>query len=282
MASTNSISVDKLARLIGRPDCPNLVDVRTDEDFAADPRLLPGSVRRPFGRVEEWAGDLRGQRAIVVCQKGLKLSEGVAARLRHEGIGAEVLEGGALGWEAAGQPTVPAAKLPRRDERGWTIWVTRARPKIDRIACPWLIRRFVDPNAVFLFVAASEVLAVAERFAATPFDIEADGVFWTHRGDLCSFDVFVEELGLGTDALLRLATIVRGADTARLDLAPECAGLLAASLGLSRIYTDDLAQLEAGLVLYDAFYRWCRDASEETHNWPTRPAGSAQGARISA
>jgi rhodanese-related sulfurtransferase len=282
MASTNSISVDKLARLIGRPDCPNLVDVRTDEDFAADPRLLPGSVRRPFGRVEEWAGDLRGQRAIVVCQKGLKLSEGVAARLRHEGIGAEVLEGGALGWEAAGQPTVPAAKLPRRDERGRTIWVTRARPKIDRIACPWLIRRFVDPNAVFLFVAASEVLAVAERFAATPFDIEADGVFWTHRGDLCSFDVFVEELGLGTDALLRLATIVRGADTARLDLAPECAGLLAASLGLSRIYTDDLAQLEAGLVLYDAFYRWCRDASEETHNWPTRPAGSAQGARISA
>jgi rhodanese-related sulfurtransferase len=282
MASTNSISVDKLARLIGRPDCPNLVDVRTDEDFAADPRLLPGSVRRAFGRVEEWAGDLRGQRAIVVCQKGLKLSEGVAARLRHEGIGAEVLEGGALGWEAAGQPTVPAAKLPRRDERGRTIWVTRARPKIDRIACPWLIRRFVDPNAVFLFVAASEVLAVAERFAATPFDIEAHGVFWTHRGDLCSFDVFVEELGLGTDALLRLATIVRGADTARLDLAPECAGLLAASLGLSRIYTDDLAQLEAGLVLYDAFYRWCRDASEETHNWPTRPAGSAQGARISA
>jgi hypothetical protein len=111
------------------------------------------------------------------------------------------------------------------------------------------------------------VEAVAERFSATPFDVE--NVFWSHRGELCSFDVMVEEFGLKTEPLLRLAAIVRGADTARLDLAPEAAGLLAASLGLSRMFSDDLAQLEAGMTLYDAFYRWCRDATGESHNWPS-------------
>jgi hypothetical protein len=150
--------------------------------------------------------------------------------------------------------------------------VTRSRPKIDRIACPWLIRRFVDPHAAFLFVTPQEVQAVGERFAATPFDIE--NVFWSHRGELCTFDVMVEEFGLATEPLLRLTTIVRAADTARLDLAPEATGLLAASLGLSRMYSDDLAQLEAGMLLYDAFYRWCRDATDETHNWPTNKPGA--------
>ena len=140
-------------------------------------------------------------------------------------------------------------------------------PKIDRIACPWLIRRFVEAAAVFLFVAPSDVEAVGEKFAAAPFDIE--GVFWSHRGELCTFDVMIEELGLTAPPLKRLATIVRAAVTARLDLAPEAPGLLAASLGLSRMYSDDLEQLEAGLNLYDAFYRWCRDATTETHNWPT-------------
>jgi hypothetical protein len=121
---------------------------------------------------------------------------------------------------------------------------------------------------VFLFVAPSEVEAVAERFGAAPFDTE--GVFWSHRGELCTFDVMLDEFALGTEPLRRLARIVRGADTARLDLAPEAAGLLAASLGLSRMHADDLEQLEAGLGLYDAFYRWCRDATDETHNWPGR------------
>ena len=116
-------------------------------------------------------------------------------------------------------------------------------------------------------MASSEVVAVGKRFGATPFDIE--NVYWSHRGEKCTFDVMVEEFGLATMPLMRLATLVRGADTARLDLAPEAAGLLAASLGLSRMYSDDLEQLEAGMTLYDAFYRWCRDATGETHNWPT-------------
>ena len=177
------------------------------------------------------------------------------------------LEDGFEGWKAARYPLLPVSKLPPRHDQGRTHWVTRARPKTDRIACPWLIRRFIDPSAVFLFVAPSEVAMVADRFNATAFDIE--NTFWSHRAGTCTFDVMIAELGLSTEALLRLATIVRGADTARLDLAPEAPGLLAASLGLSRMFADDLKQLDAGMLLYDAFYRWCRDATDETHNWPT-------------
>jgi rhodanese-related sulfurtransferase len=274
MSSPNIILADKLARLIGRPDCPSLVDVCTDEDFACDPRLVPGAVRRSHRDVADWAPEFGrdGRSAVVICQKGLKLSQGVAAWLRHAGVAADCLEGGALGWAAAGLPMVPVDKLPPRDAKGRTVWVTRSRPKVDRIACPWLIRRFVDPNAVFLFVLPTEVMGVAERFGATPFDIEGEGVFWSHRGERCTFDVMVEEFGLETPPLARLATIVRGADTARMDLAPEAAGLLAASLGLSRMYADDIEQLAAGMTLYDAFYRWCRDATAETHNWPAKPA----------
>jgi hypothetical protein len=149
---------------------------------------------------------------------------------------------------------------------GRTVWVTRSRPKVDRIACPWLIRRFIDPSALFLFVAPSEVAGVAERFGATPFDV--DGVFWSHRGEMCTFDTMVEEFGLHAfGALGKLAVIVRGADTAHPEIAPQAAGLLAASLGLSRMYSEDLEQLEAGMLIYDAFYRWCRDAVDETHDW---------------
>ena len=165
---------------------------------------------------------------------------------------------------------LPEAALPPRDSASRTVWVTRTRPKVDRIACPWLIRRFVDPDAAFLFVAPSEVAAVAEGFGGAPFDIE--GAHWSHRGERCTFDVMIDEFGLASDALERLAVIVRGADTSRHDLAQEAAGLLAASLGLSRMYSDDLEQLEAGMILYDAFYRWARDATEETHNWPSGKA----------
>jgi rhodanese-related sulfurtransferase len=267
MSSYSSISSEKLYRLIGTANAPALIDVRIDEDFAEDPRLIPGAVRRSHRDVQDWASGMTGQSVVVVCNKGQKLSEGTAAWLRCSNVAAEVLEGGHVGWKQAKLPTVPADKIPKRDGRSRTVWVTRSRPKIDRIACPWLIRRFVDPAAAFLFVTASEVEAVAERFEATPFDIE--NVFWSHRGELCTFDVMVEEFGLSTPSLDRLATMVRAADTGRLDLSPEAPGLLAASLGLSRMFDDDLEQLNAGLLLYDAFYRWCRDATKETHNWPT-------------
>jgi len=267
MSSYTTISPEKLSRLIGTANTPALIDVRTNEDFAADPRLIPGAVRHSHEDVARWGEHYAGRSAIVTCLRGQKLAQGTAAWLRHLDASAETLEGGFEGWKAAGLPLVPEAKLPPRDAQGRTVWVTRARPKIDRIACPWLIRRFVDPSAVFLFVTPPEVPAVGERFNAAPFDIE--NTFWSHRGEHCTFDVMIEEFGLSTPPLLRLATMVRAADTARLDLCPEAPGLLAASLGLSRMYDDDLEQLKAGLALYDAFYRWCRDATSETHNWPT-------------
>lgn len=274
MSSLNSISSEKLWRLIGVPHGPALIDVRAKEDFAADPRFIPGAVRREYSTVSSWAPEFAGRSAVVICEKGQKLSEGVAAWLRHAGASsAEVLVGGHAAWAQAGLPLVPEGKLPPRDPQGRTVWVTRSRPKIDRTACPWLIRRFVDPEAVFLFVSPAEVQSVAERFNGAPFDIE--GVFWSHRGDRCTFDTMIEELALQTEPLARLATMVRGADTARLDLAPEAQGLLAATLGLSRMHLDDLEQLEAAMTLYDAFYRWARDASEETHNWPTNKPGKS-------
>lgn len=266
MPSPDIITIAQLNRLAGTPDAPRIIDVRTEEDFAQDPRTLPGAVRRDARSVASWAGEFTGQTIAVVCQRGLKLSQGVGAWLRHAGSRAEALEGGFLAWAAAGGILVEPEHVPKRDAQGRTVWVTRARPKIDRIACPWLIRRFVDPGAVFLFVAPSEVESVAERFGATPFDIE--GVFWSHRGALCTLDIMIDAFGLRSAALLRLATIIRGADTARLDLAPEAAGLLAVSLGLSRMFREDLAQLDAAMVVYDALHRWARDATGETHNWP--------------
>ena len=271
-SSPARISCANLARLIGTPNAPVVIDVRTDEDFDADPEVIPTAIRHSFKTITDLAAELENQHAVVYCQKGLKISDGAAAMLASCSVHCEYLEGGHFGWRDAGLPLVPAEKIPARGERQHTLWVTRVRPKIDRIVCPWLIRRYVDRDAQFIFVAAANVIPVAERFDATPFDVE--DVFWSHRGDHCTFDTMIEEFNLATDPLNRLAQIVRGADTDRLDLSPQCAGLLAASLGLSRMYSDDYEQLEAGIALYDAFYRWCRDAVSESHQWPG-PAAKA-------
>jgi hypothetical protein len=145
-------------------------------------------------------------------------------------------------------------------------WVTRERPKIDRIACPWLVLRFIDADAEFLYVPPGDVLGVAEETGAIPYDVP--GVELTHVGERCSFDAFLATYGLRDAALERLALIVRGADTARLDLAPQCAGLYAISLGLSGQFPDDHEMLRYGLVVYDALYTWCARLQDETHNWP--------------
>lgn len=266
MPAPNAISYEKLSKIIGTPRAPLLLDVRSDEDYLVHPYLLPGAVRADDRAMASVAA-LAPNAAITICRAGHRRSQGAAAMLRAEGVGAEYLDGGFDAWQAANLPLIDPKRLPPRDARGRTVWVTRARPKVDRIACPWLIRRFVDPRAIILFVAPAEVVGVAERYNGTAFDVE--NVFWSHRDELCTFDVMLAELGLSLPALDVLARIVRGADTARLDLAPEAAGLLAASLGLSRMFSDDLEQLEAGMLLYDALYRWARDARDETHNWPT-------------
>ncbi len=265
MPAPHEITPSQLMRLIGTPLCPAIIDVCQPEDFAADPRLIPGARRHSHTDLPGLITSLNGRAAVIVCQKGRKLSQGVVSALQAEGIAAEYLKGGVMAWRDSGAPLVPVAAVPF-DDAMQTCWITRARPKIDRIACPWLIRRFVDPGARFLFVAPSEVSAAARLFGATPFDTE-DADF-THEGDRCTFDVMVERFGLSSPALDRLALAIRAADTNRHELHPIAAGLLAVSVGLSRQYRNDQAQLEAAMPLYDALYRWARDGHEEGHDWP--------------
>lgn len=261
MPALHSISPEKLARLIGLPGSPLIIDLRETPDIA-----IPGSVFRDGSKPLAWLPLVTGP-VVLVDAEGASTAA-IAATLRSEGLNAEILEGGFAGWSADRLPTVSLTHLPPRHDDGRTWWVTRARPKVDRIACPWLIRRFIDPEARFLYVAPAEVLNTAEQLGAEPFDVSDDRVFWSHRGERCTFDTMIEAFGLGDyGPLAYLADIVRGADTDQLDAAPEAAGLLAISLGLSRNYSDDHEQLEAGMAVYDALYRWCRDARDEKHNW---------------
>jgi rhodanese-related sulfurtransferase len=263
MPSPTEISVAQLSRIIGLPGAPVLIDVRACDNPGFHRDVLPTARQMKSQTVPTWAHEFSGRRVIVYCQDGGDVSQGSAAWLRHAGIDAQTLEGGFDAWRDAGQPQLCTDHLPERDAAGRTIWVTRARPKIIRIACPWLIRRFVDPAAVFLYVAPAEVTAVAARFKATPFDT-GDGL-WNDRGDACTFDVMLEAFNLKTRPLSRLAAIVRGADTGLPDLTSQSGGLLAISLGFSRMFKDDVAQLDATMPVYDALFRWCRDGTEETH-----------------
>ncbi|WP_437344317.1 chromate resistance protein ChrB domain-containing protein [Mesorhizobium marinum] len=266
------ISSQELIRLVGAEKCPLIVDVRRDTVFAEAPTRIAASLWRDHTKVDQWLPLLPGGRRIVVyCAHGHNVSEIALAKLRAAGADAQMLEGGIDAWEEAGGPVLArtAPGLDPATQRS-SEWVTRTRPKVDRIACPWLIRRFIDPLAVVHFVAAEWVRDVADEIGAIPFDIV--GVDYSHRADECTFDTLLSEFRLTDPALLHLARIVRGADTARLDLEPQAAGLLALSLGLSAVEDDDHAQLEKGMIVYDGLYGWCRHARDETHNWPARAA----------
>jgi hypothetical protein len=204
-------------------------------------------------------------RAVVcVCVHGHQVSQGAAAKFANAGFNATYLDGGIEAWRARGAPLMRKIEPLAHERAQATRWVTRERPKIDRIACPWLVRRFIDPYAEFLYVPSDQVRAVAARENAIAYDVP--GVTFTHRGEQCSFDAFIADFDLRDAALDVVATIVRGADTDRLDLAPQSAGLLAVSLGLSRTHTDDHAMLAAAMPVYDALYAWVRDARDEAHN----------------
>ena len=246
-----------------------VLDVRRAQFFAAAPILIAGAAWRDPSCVGAWSGELDRERAVVVyCAHGQVVSQSVADALAVAGLSARYLSGGIAAWIAAGAP------VTRKPVHGVT-WITRERPKIDRIACPWLVARFIDAAPKFVFVPSEAVFDEAERLGAIPYDIP--GAELSHRGELCSFDAFLADYGLTDPALRYLATIVRGADTGRLDLAPQAAGLLAISLGLSANFADDHEMLARGLVLYDALYEWCRSCTQETHGWP--PAAPADTGR---
>ena len=256
-----SISPQDLYAAIGTASAPTIIDVRRDAAFDADNRTLVSALRRLPGDVAKWGRDLPPGRPVVVyCAQGHEVSQQAAAALRGAGIDARYLDGGITGWAELGLP------LRKKFATASSSWVTRERPKIDRVACPWLIRRFIDPEASFLFVPTERVFDVAATTGATAYDIPGAEPF-SHNGELCSFDAFLRVYELKDPGLDMLAVIVRGADTARLDLAPQAAGLLALSLGLSANFPDDHAMLEHGLTMYDAFYAWCRACQGETHNW---------------
>lgn len=256
--SVPSIDVPELRRRLRAFPPPTIIDVRRAAAFASDPAVIHGALRRPPDTVAACARELDAWRtAVVYCVHGHEVSQEAARTLRERGLDAHTLAGGVAAWKEQGEATVPFAAPSR--------WVTRARPKIDRIACPWLVRRFIDPAAEFFYVPAAEVRAFAAAHDAIPFDIPDVG--YAHDGDRCSFDAFIARHDLRDPALADLATIVRGADTGALALAAETSGLLAVSLGLSALIADDQAMLRAGMLVYDALYAWCRDARGATHGW---------------
>jgi rhodanese-related sulfurtransferase len=263
-----SVSVPRLHELLGEFPPPTLVDVRRSDAAGKDPHRIRNAIKRDPEAIDAWAGELEPWRGVVVyCVRGREVSQNAAATLAARGLDARYLEGGLEGWRAAGGPT--------RTPQAPTRWVTRERPKIDRIACPWLIRRFVDAEAQFAYVPADRVRSYAAETGMTPYDIP--DVEFSHVGPECSFDAIIHKYKLeGPDyaALSTLATIVRAADTNTLALAPQAHGLLALSRGLSRVFADDLMMLRWGMLCYDALYAWCRETASGT-----QPQRSGAGPR---
>ena len=257
-----SITASELKVALDGREPPLVIDVRRPPAFQAALDMVAGALRRDPGAVTAWAKTLpRAASVVTYCVHGHEVSQNAAKALRDLGIAARYLDGGLEeGWKAA------RGELVAKPREASTRWVTRERPKIDRIACPWLIARFVDPEAEFLYVPSRDVLRAAKEREAIPYDVP--DVRFSHDGELCSFDAFLKAYRLTSDpALARLALIVRGADTGHLELAPQAPGLLALSLGLSRNFKDDHEMLKHGLVMYDALYAWCKEGQDETHTW---------------
>lgn len=273
-----SITASELAARLSGAHAPLVFDVRRDAAYAASDLVIAGALRDEIGQILQSRGRLPSNGSIVVyCVHGHEVSQNAAQALRGAGIDARFLTGGIEGWRAQGGVTLTksaACGIPASLSRP-SQWITRERPKIDRIACPWLIRRFVDPGAQFHYVAAERVAAQAGARAATPYDVP--GVQFSHRADRCSFDAFVADFGLRDEALDRVADIVRAADTGHPERSPQAHGLLAVSLGLSAIHADDHAMLDTGLLVYDALYAWARSASGETHDAALFEAAAAAG-----
>jgi rhodanese-related sulfurtransferase len=256
-----SITASELKSAMTTLQPPLVIDVRKQPAFRSAPDMIAGALRRDPAGATSWAKTLpRAASVVTYCVHGHEVSQNAAHALRDLGIAARYLEGGLEeGWRAAG------GALDRKPAEASTRWVTRERPKIDRIACPWLVARFVDPDAEFLYVPPKTVLQAAKEKDAVPYDVP--DVAFSHEGDRCSFDAFLKHYRLRDPALAQLALIVRGADTAKLELAPQAPGLAAISLGLSRLFEDDHEMLRHGVVMYDALYRWCKEGQDEVHTW---------------
>lgn len=292
LISVPRITPEELAARMGRADAPLLLDVRREGKFAESPLMLAAARRCAPEDVAALAAAGPAREVVVYCVYGHNVSADATALLLAAGWDARALAGGIEGGEAgvdsaeniAQWRLTPLPTMRKRADLGVTgeqvsRWVTRERPKIDRIACPWLIRRFIDPRAEFFYVPTAQVFMEAARLKAVAYDLPGAPV--THEGEWCSFDGLLRTFEIEDPAVDRLARIVRGADTGKLALEPQCAGLLAFSLGLSRLHKDDHDMLEAAMPLYDALYAWCASEAHavwqgkapERHDW--KPASMA-------
>lgn len=290
--SNHSISPGVLALQLGTPLAPQVLDVRRNAAFAASDQMLATATHCPPENVADFAAKHPRQDIVVYCVYGHEVSQQAARILRQAGLNARYLAGGIAGGEDGADPAphiadwraVRPLTIRKRPDLGVSglspsRWITRERPKIDRVACPWLIRRFIDPSAQFLYVPTSQVMAQAAAQQAVAFDIPGAPI--SHVGERCSFDTLLEAFGLEQDPALRtLAQVVRAADTDQLDQSAQAAGLLALSLGLSAQHaSDDMAMLDAAMTLYDALYAWARlqaSGAAEGHSWRPETMQAAQ------
>ncbi|WP_423907217.1 chromate resistance protein ChrB domain-containing protein [Candidatus Spongiihabitans sp.] len=257
----NSIAVDELFSAIHTYAAPMIIDVRRLQAFEEAERMIPTAYWRDHLVTGDWAREIPDEKEVVIyCVHSQQVSQAAVAILRSQGIHARYLTGGFGAWEAAGATTLPRKAMTAHQGKHW---ITRENPKIDRIACPWLIRRFIDPSAVFHYVEADWVQEIAVETGAIVFDVPGADTPFAHDRGFCSFDAFIRHFDMRDAALKKMAAVVRGAGTVQLDLAPQAAGLVALSLGLSALYRDDQEMLEKGMIFYDALYSWCRNASNE-------------------
>ena len=261
-----TIAPSTLYEQLGLPTAPAVVDLRSDADYRVFPKRLPCAHRGMPEHVARWSDTLSRHRSVTVYGTGDATDASAVDALTSLGFDVLRLEGGIGAWQHAGYATVrDRAEL---HTPGGSRWVTRERPKIDRLACPWLIRRFIDPEAHFFYAPGPRVRGDAETLGAQPYDI-ADVTF-SHRGPRCSFDAFLDEFDLHDPVLDRVADIVRAADTGELAQAPQAPGLLAISIGLGVNVNDDNVLMEQAMTVYDALYAWCKTSRHETHSWPQK------------
>lgn len=244
MTNLNSVSPNALFDLLGTPDAPVLIDVSIDQDVVADPYVIPGARRLPHSDIASLASALRGKEVLTICQKGRKLSQGAAAILRAHGVSARALEAGNIGWRTTGLPRIALTALPPGIPG--SQWVSAERPEPEILACAWFIRRFVDPEATFLFVEVAEVSSVAEEYGA----ISLQGQ---------SIAQLTSQFEFQSEAMARFAEIIDAVYHNNLVEKPEARGLSAIMQGLSRRFQNDLELLEANLIFFDALYQWTRD-----------------------
>jgi hypothetical protein len=262
--TVSPVSAQSVFERLGTSESPVILDVRDNDQIMASGRTPVGALR--FSDHTSLSQILSSRDLILCGENGVQSSFPTADRLIAGGYHISVLAGGYEDWLVNGLPTRNVFPIESN------LWVTRERPKIDRIACPWLIRRFINPAAEFLYVPADAVIRTAEAEGAMPYDI--DGVLFSHEGERCSFDTLLRVYNIDIPALNRLAPIIRGADTSRHDLAPQCAGLFAISLGLSANFADDHKMLREGMTLYDALFTWCRAFVDENAQLASGKAAS--------